>query len=174
MREPTWRRECIYHLSWERLDALCTSLYQRIGADGFEPDIIVAIARGGLVPGVRLSHLFSVEAFEVATIQKNLTSERYSARGRAVVKAFSQLMRDGRVLVVDDIVGSGDTLRVACQALDIPPERLRTAALFVNDSCETPPDYYERRVDDWVVFPWEMPPAALVGDSCSDLPIQHL
>lgn len=174
MREPTWRRECIYHLSWERLDALCIALYQRIRADGFEPDIIVAIARGGLVPGVRLSHLFGVEAFEIATIKKNLTSERYSARGRAVVKAVSQRMREGRVLVVDDIVGSGDTLSVACKALGTPFERLRTAALFVNVSCDAPPNYFEKHVDDWVVFPWEMPPSASVGVSRIDLPIQHL
>jgi hypoxanthine phosphoribosyltransferase len=174
MREPTWRRECIYHLSWERFDALCTSLYQQIWADGFEPDSIVAIARGGLVPGVRLSHLFGLEAFEAATIQKNLTSERYSARGSAVVKAVSQRTRTGRVLIVDDIVGSGDTLHVACKALDIPPDRFRTASLFVNDSCDAPPHYFERRVDDWVVFPWEMPPSALVGESRSDLPIHHL
>jgi hypothetical protein len=72
-----------------------------------------------------------------------------------------QRMKD-RVLVVDDICGSGATLRRLhhdLAPLVSPSVQVLTAVLCLNAGATTLPDYSIWTVADWVVFPWEKPPA---------------
>src|SRR5262249_18918399 len=69
----------------------------------------------------------------------------------------------GRVLIVDDICGSGATLHRLRHGLDpwlSPSAEVLTAVLCLNTGASILPDYSVWTVSDWVVFPWEQPPAA--------------
>ncbi|WP_020501070.1 phosphoribosyltransferase [Sciscionella marina] len=79
-----------------------------------------------------------------------------------LTRALNGQRLKGRVLVVDDICGSGATLRRLRHDLTpllSPSAQLLTAVLCLNTGAATLPDYSIWTVSDWVVFPWEKPPA---------------
>ena len=66
-------------------------------------------------------------------------------------------IRGMKVLLVDDVTDTGDTLRVSLQHLEaLQPREIRTAVL-IHKTCSTViPDYYLRKIIKWrwVIFPW--------------------
>ena len=65
-------------------------------------------------------------------------------------------IRGRRILLVDDIVDTGETLRVAKAYLESKgPREVRAAAPYVKPKASLLPEYYVKVVDRWVVFPYE-------------------
>lgn len=158
--QPLWNHAHIYSLSWSRFEEACQDLYAQISTSNFRPDLIVGIARGGLVPSVRLSHMFGDPALGVISIRRNAGSGRYPSRVIPIV-TWSRIENpdNRRVLLVDDIAGSGDTLHSARQFIGSNAQ-FKSATLVVNANCAVRPDFFVHTVDDWVVFPWESSSAA--------------
>ena len=92
-------RRGIQPVLWEEFHGLCKALAVAVSA--FDPEIIIAIGRGGFYPGTLLAHLLQVELYPV----------RVSRRLRDVVKYQSprwlveppSIVKDQRVLIVDEI-----------------------------------------------------------------------
>jgi hypoxanthine phosphoribosyltransferase len=62
-----------------------------------------------------------------------------------------------RVLVVDDVCDTGETLRAAKELLRLyAPAEVKTATLFVKPGCSEFPDAWVEEADEWVLFPWEV------------------
>lgn len=129
-----------------------------VRASGWLPDFLVAIGRGGLVPGAYLSHALDVP----------LLSVDYSAGvpwfGSDLLARVAEKSRAGRrLLIVDDINDSGRTLGLLRDALEdggAVPGNIRVAVLIANIRSPQPIDYHAREIDrdvvkDWFVFPWE-------------------
>lgn len=144
-------------------------IIRQIGRTDFRPDVIVGIARGGLVPATMLSHYFD----------KQLMVINYSLRDSKVshiseVSDVARKIKEGHnVLVVDDICDSGDTLRMVVDEISAQftaswndpykgwESRLKVAALWNNTAQDVfEPDYVGReisRADDerWIIFNYE-------------------
>jgi hypothetical protein len=144
------------YISWNQFYSLCVKLHQRIIDSGFQPDIIVAIGRGGYMPGRILSDFFAL--LDLATFK----IEHYhqaSRQATAVVKyPLGADLTDKRVLLVDDVSDSGDTFVVALQHLRQhgEPAQLRTATLHHKVVSTYAPDFYARRILKWrwLAYPW--------------------
>lgn len=143
-------------VTWNRFYALARKLAQRVRASGYRPDVIVAIARGGLIPARVLSDLLE---------QPDLTSfriEHYRASQRqAQARVRDPLTADlagRRVLLVDDVTESGDTFVVALEHLRSrgEPAEVRTATLHHKTISPCVPDYYAQKVVKWrwIGYPW--------------------
>jgi len=68
-------------------------------------------------------------------------------------------IKDKRVLLVDDITDTGDTLRVSLEHLkEFEPKEIRTAVLIHKIISGFLPDYYVRKITQWrwVIFPWHI------------------
>ena len=120
------------------------------------PSMVIGINRGGLIPSVYLSHRLRVP------------HESITVKLRDDVKAskpdLSQLEKSfafqHKILIVDDINDSGDTLQYIEQNFGRPKDKVRFAVLVNNKPSKTIVDYFgyeinKEEVPSWIVFPWE-------------------
>ncbi|NPA57421.1 MAG: phosphoribosyltransferase [Epsilonproteobacteria bacterium] len=119
----------------------------------FPFDTILAVSRGGLT----LAH-FLAEYFGIRRLY-TVTSIGYEGRSKLEGPAISKLpdlSGSRRVLVVDDIVDSGDTLEKLLELLrDSYPEiEFRSAVLFTKPSAKVEADYSAATTTEWIQFFW--------------------
>jgi hypoxanthine phosphoribosyltransferase len=156
-----WRRLGPYGLTWPDLGVLLDRIAAGIRADGFAPDVVCPVARGGLVAGGYLATVLDLPKLHVVRVRRTTSDDRYADKQPAVldVVAPATLGPDSTVLVVDDIVGTGATAELVERHLaEYGVQEVRTAALVRNHRSAFQPRYCPLVVDDWVVFPWEAAP----------------
>ena len=142
-------------LSWSDIEKSVGDIATKISESGFEPDAIISILRGGIIPARLLAD--RLEITNIGTIEVKL----YISAGRKGEKPYIRQpltlpIKDKRVLLVDDVSDSGLTLEFALQAISLyMPVEVKTATLYMKPWTRLVPDYYAEEVDKWVVFPWE-------------------
>ncbi len=145
-------------VSWDEIVEWSRGLAGIIKRSGYRPDVIVALARGGYVPARLLCDFLDVE--NLLSIQSQHWTEAAKAEERAIIKFPYKLdLSNYKVLVVDDIVDTGDTLKLAKEFIteNWKPAELKTAALqWISPVAKFKPDYYYIEVKDWTWFqyPW--------------------
>ncbi|MDP2648376.1 MAG: phosphoribosyltransferase family protein [bacterium] len=142
-------------ISWKKLEALTKTLARAVRASKYKPDYLVGITRGGLVPLALLAEEFDTR--NVATF----SAHSYAGEKRdeiTITSTPSADMRGKRVLLVDEIVDSGETIKhvAALIAKRYHAREVRTAVIVVNTKrASFRPDYCATKTEQWVVFPWE-------------------
>jgi hypoxanthine phosphoribosyltransferase len=145
-------------VSWEEIVEWSMGLADTIAKSGFKPDLVVAVARGGFVPARLLCDFLGIE--NLLSIQSQHWTEAAKAEERAILKyPYSVDARGLRVLVVDDIVDTGETLMLARDYIKAnwKPSEVKTAALqWISPVAKFKPDYYYIEVKEWIWFqyPW--------------------
>ena len=138
---------------WDEMRRDVNTLCRTITLDKFDPQVIVGLSRGGLTPGVMMSHWF----------QKPFKPIKASIRDFPDWEEYLPKKTDERVLIVDDICDSGETFIKIQEhlknATDLPVE-VRFASLWWNNECEFKPHYYVQDCakdtnNIWIHFPWE-------------------
>lgn len=143
-------------VSWQRMYSLCRKLAHSILDSGFRPEVIVAVARGGFVPARILCDC--LEVHELAGIRV----VHYGAGGEKKKQArlaapLNTGIRGRKVLLVDDLVDTGETLKVASAYLETQgPADLRTAVMQIKITTEIKPEFSARTIRKWrwVIYPW--------------------
>ncbi len=144
-------------LTWGGVVRDSRRLAWKVRDSGYAPDIIVAIGRGGYVPARILCDYLLIH---------DLASIKVEHWGTCVVKEQAVIkfplaaeIRNKRVLLVDDVTDTGETLKVSLQYLkSFGPREVRTAIL-IHKRCSTiVPDYFLRKIIKWrwVIFPWHV------------------
>jgi xanthine phosphoribosyltransferase len=121
---------------------------------GFQPDTLLAVARGGLT----FAH-----AYAMATDNRNLYSVNSVLYDGEVKRSYAKLSNlpelgsARRVLILDDIVDSGETLKAVLHVLyeRYPDIEFKCASLFYKPSADIQPDFTLREADEWIDFFWE-------------------
>ena len=139
-------------LTWEMVGELCRALALRVARD-FEPDLVVGIARAGVFPGATVSSILQKDFFSL-TISRREGGEL--VRDRPAVLSAAPLQCHGkRILLVDQIASSGDTMRLGLASVrDRGPEEVRTATCFARNGGYQP-DYLALKTDATIIFPWD-------------------
>lgn len=142
-------------LTWEGFGQACDDLARQVTESGFRPRIVIAIARGGLLPAGALAYALDVELVDAINV------ERYSSASQAVPdpvmlapRLDSASVAGEPILIVDDITDSGRTLGLVTRLLRGFGADVRSAVLFSKPNTVFPSDYLWRRTDGWVRFPW--------------------
>lgn len=122
---------------------------------GYEPDVLLAVARGG----VTLAHLMS-QALDMRNLY-SLNSIHYE--GDLKLDTFNifnipDMSHAKKVLVIDDIVDSGETMREILKLLakKFPEVEFKLATLFYKKTAVLQPDYTVREANQWIDFFWEV------------------
>ena len=138
-------------VDWAMFGELCRALALKVARD-YDPDIIVGIARAGVIPGAVIASMLRLDFYSMKISRR----EGDEVRERpAVLSAAPPQARGQRVLIVDEITTSGDTLRLALAAVrDVHPAEVRTATSFAR-STGYQPDYTALALDANVIFPWD-------------------
>jgi hypothetical protein len=152
-RAPGMPETDFLDLSWEFFGELCRVLAVRVAASGYQPDIVVGIAKAGVIPGAVVASILRCDFYSLK-ISRDLGGTRVRARPRILSAAPSEAAGK-RVLIVDEICTSGDTLRMALNALrQVGPADLKTATSLVKHGGYKP-DYFALETAATVVFPWD-------------------
>jgi hypoxanthine phosphoribosyltransferase len=142
------------YISWNTIDQDCKYLADMIQAC----DTIIAIGRGGLVPGTIISYYLDCSLYNFC-----IQSYENNTAGSIVKKQvpdlfFNDNYRDKKVVVIDDLSDKGNTLNAAKKHLDMYQfTNYKFATLYIKRTTSFTPDYYIKSFDDniWLDFPWE-------------------
>lgn len=142
--------------SWGQIYDILLDLAGRIRKDGFRPDVIVGISRGGWPPARVMSDLLSNP--NVA----NVRAEFYLGITETdlepvLTQPVSMNVENKRILIVDEVADTGKSLRmVKDHIIRQRAKEARTVTIYCKPWCIVKPDYFGRETTDWVVFPWEI------------------
>lgn len=135
-------------VSWALFGELCRVLALRVYQD-YDPDAVVGIATAGVIPAAVVADILQVDFYAMKI------SRRRAGGAPELLSSVPVQTAGRRVLLVDEITTSGDTLRLALAGLrDVVPAEIRTATCFSRPAGYAP-DYHALETDALVVFPWD-------------------
>jgi len=144
--------------TWSDVDRWADRLADAIRAADAVPETVVALARGGWVPGRLLCDRLGVRRLLSLRAQHwGLTATRDGTA--QLTEGLSGSARGEKILVVDDITDTGESLRLATEHVATHvPSRLETAAFLHIGHSKFVPTYFAEEIPRdqwvWVVFPW--------------------
>jgi hypoxanthine phosphoribosyltransferase len=139
-------------MSWAEFDRIVQSLSREL-MKKFRPEAVVGVAHGGVFVGGALASALKVEFYPVRI------SRRSRDQGVSAAPKLTGVMPKGlkgrRVVIVDDIAASGDTLELASElAKGAGATAVATAALISRPK-RFSPDFFWERTEAFFVFPWD-------------------
>lgn len=143
------------YLTWEDVQAAAEKTADKIKKDGFIPDIMIAISRGGFDPARIISDQLSIR--KLASLQViYYSSVNEKMKEPQVLFPLNAQIKGLKVLVVDDVSDSGHSLMaVKKYTEDKGAAIVKVATLHHKPWSEFKPDYYADMVDKWILYPWE-------------------
>jgi hypoxanthine phosphoribosyltransferase len=143
--------------NWSDFDNDILDISKQLQDKQWVPDYIVGVKRGGLIPAVKLSHIFNKPLIMMSCQLRD--SDDKEVR----LYEVEEISNDKKVLIVDDICDSGITmsqiiLKFYSNGFNI--DNIKTSSLIYNTSQKFVVDYYAKDIDRshderWIIFPWE-------------------
>jgi len=142
-------------LGWDEFGRASRELAQTIVDDGFEVEIVVAIARGGLLLAGSVAYALGIKSCGALNV------EFYTGIGERLPDPIvlppmldEASLAGKRVLLVDDVSDSGRTLAMAVKMLEATGADVRSVVLYTKPGTVHEPHYTWRRTPLWITFPW--------------------
>jgi len=142
--------------SWNQIYDMLLDLAERIRKNGFKPDIIVGISRGGWPPARVLSDLLSNP--NVANVRAEFYLGVAETKGEpTLTQPISVKIAGKRILIVDEVADTGKSLKIVKEHIVREgAKEVKAVTVYYKPWSIVKPDYYARETSDWVVFPWEI------------------
>jgi uncharacterized protein len=143
------------NLTWQTFGDASRELARAIADDGFEPDLILSIARGGLFLAGSLGYALAVKNLHVMNV------EFYDGVGTTldmpvmlppVPSAVD--FSEKKVLIADDVADSGRTIELVQSFIADHVDTVRTAVIYQKPQSVISCDYVWKHTDRWINFPW--------------------
>jgi uncharacterized protein len=153
--ERTGKRTRVREMSWMEFDRLVQALSRTIKKT-FLPDAVVGVAHGGVFVGGAIASALGVEFHPVRISRRS--RDKAGGEGSTRPKLAGEMpksVKGRRVLVVDDVASSGDTLDLARSLLEkVGAAQIATATLICREGGYQP-DHHAITADELFVFPWD-------------------
>ncbi|WP_016906054.1 phosphoribosyltransferase [Streptomyces xiaopingdaonensis] len=140
-------------------------LAQSVADDGYEPDIILSIARGGLFVAGGLGYALGVKNLHVMNV------EFYEGVGRTLDVPImlpplpnAVDFSEKRILVADDVADTGRTLKLVYEFCEGHAAEVRTAVIYEKPQSLVGCRYVWKRTEKWINFPWSVEPPVVPRD----------
>jgi hypothetical protein len=123
--------------------------------DGFEPDLIIGLSKGALVPAAILSDRLGVECRVVGVrYYKNIYDVEKTPE---IVQYIPDSLDGKKILIVDDVSDTGQTLKfIKKYVVEKGANEIKTCTLHYKPWSVFKPDYYVEETRTWIIYPWEM------------------
>lgn len=131
-------------MNWDELQDYTVKLCSKID---FKPELIVAVARGGVIPAVMIAEKLGIKDMYSVTVKKQEGK-------RKIMTKITERIQGKKILLVEDAIDTGKSMLVVKKYLENEGALVKTAALFVKGSAEIMPDYSLDMKSD-VTFPWK-------------------
>ena len=146
-------------LSWELFGTAIRELARSVVDSGYEPEMVIAIARGGLIPAGALAYATGIKASGTLNVEFYSDIEE-TLPDPVVLEPLldTNAIIGKRLLVVDDVADSGRTLELVLELLGRHTDQVRSAVLYTKPRTIVQPDYSWQQTDLWINFPWSSQP----------------
>jgi hypoxanthine phosphoribosyltransferase len=146
-------------MSWADLGTGARELAEGIRADGYEPEIVLAVARGGLLVAGAIAYALDVKnTFTMNVEFYTGVDERLAAPLLLPPVPDPVDLREARVLIADDVADTGATLGLVKRFCAPHVSEVRCAVLYEKPGSVVACEYVWRRTDRWITFPWSAEP----------------
>jgi hypoxanthine phosphoribosyltransferase len=150
--EVKYVSEPAYRMSWEEVEDIC----RRVALEAersYRPEAVVGIAKGGLIPASIIASLLRIDVHS-CVISRRLRGEIVSDRPR-MLASVGDAVAGQRVLVVDEMVLTGETMRmVSIECSKRKARAVKTACLWAfTESWK--PTWYGMETAGHIMFPWD-------------------
>lgn len=141
--------------TWDQIYEMLLNLVEKIRKNGFKPDIIVGVSRGGWPPARVLSDLMGNPNLA------NVRAEFYlgvaeTKEEPVLTQPVSMKVAGKKVLVVDEVADTGKSLKLVKEhIIEKGATEVKIATVYYKPWSIVKPDYYEKETSRWIVFPWE-------------------
>lgn len=146
-------------LTWNDFGSASRELALDVIRSGFEPEVVVAIARGGLLLAGGIAYALGIKSCGA------VNAEFYTGVGTRLetpilIPPFldAESIDGKKVLLVDDVSDSGRTLAMVVTLLEGMGAEVRTVVLYTKPGTVHEPAYTWRRTAQWITFPWSAEP----------------
>ena len=137
----------VFEVDWPFFGELCRALALRVARD-YEPEIVLGIAKAGVIPGVVVASILQTE-FSSMTVTR-----QEAGADPVLVSGPPPTIRGRRVLLVDETCNTGSTMKLALSEVRaLRPVEVRTAVSFKTG--EYAPDYHAFETDNFIILPWD-------------------
>src|SRR5829696_1028256 len=153
-------------LTYELFGTASRELAEQIAADGYEPDLILSIARGGLFLAGALGYALDVKNLFTMNVEFYTGVDQRLELPVVLPPTLDRVDITGsRVLVADDVADTGKTLELVRDFCAGYVAEVRTAVIYEKPQSVVKGDYVWRRTDRWINFPWStLPPVVRRSD----------
>ena len=142
-------------LSWELFGLAARQLADDVVEDGFTPDLILAIARGGLFLAGALGYGLDVKNIHLTNVEYYTgVDERLDAPVMLPPLPDVAELGGARMLIADDVADTGATLRFVRDFCAEHVAEVRCAVVYQKAISDIECEYVWRRTDRWIDFPW--------------------
>jgi len=163
MDEKTF--ECLV-MDWDMFYGLAKKVAEKINKSGYQPNVIVGLARGGWVLARVLCDFVGVK--DLVSLKVEHWGVTATPDGTAKIKNEIHMdLKGKKVLVVDDLTDTGESMCIAVDYIkSLKPDQIRTASLQHITGAKFKSDYIGEEISwVWVIFPWNF-----TEDLCTIVP----
>lgn len=145
-------------LNWNQFHEKTKKVSEKITRDGFNPDLIIGILRGGIIPAVLVSVLLknkNLFAVKCDSYDSDLFERDRGRTQPKITQSVETSLRNKNVLLVDDVSETGASMKAVVDMLSKKkPKEIRTLVLYCKTWSKFKPDYFGEETSDLVEFPW--------------------
>lgn len=142
-------------LTWDGFGEASRDIARAIVQSEFVPEVVVAIARGGLLPAGSIAYGLGVKNCGAINVEFYTGIGTVLDAPELLPPELDMTYLDGRrVLLVDDVADSGRTLDLAVRLLVERGADVRSAVIYTKPTTIIQPDFSYKDTDRWIDFPW--------------------
>jgi hypothetical protein len=152
VQEASAERE---RLSWAEFGEATRDLARQVGIDGYAPDLVLSVARGGFLVGAALGYALDVKNAWTMNVEFYTgVDERLDVP--MILPPVPELvdLESARMLIADDVADTGQTLQLVKEFCTGRVAEVRCAVLYEKSPSVVKCEYVWRRTDLWIDFPW--------------------
>jgi len=151
-------------LDWQTFGSASRALAQIVVDDGYRPDLVFSVARGGLLVAGALSYALDVKSVHnMNVVYYTGVDERLAKPEVLRPVPEGRDLSGARVLIADDVADTGATLRLVLGFCAEHAAEVRCAVLYEKPGSTVHCEYVWRRTDRWINFPWSTEPPVVPG-----------
>lgn len=142
-------------LTYELFGTAVRELAQQVVDDGYEPDLVLSIARGGLGLGMGLGYALDVKNLSAINVEFYTgVDERLDVPIMLPPTPDAVDLSGLKILIADDVADTGRTLEIVRDFCADHVAEARMAVIYEKPWTVVKADYVWRRTDSWIDFPW--------------------
>jgi uncharacterized protein len=137
----------VLEVDWPFFGELCRALALKVARD-YDPELVLGIAKAGVIPGVVVASILQVEFASMAVTRREEGSQPVLISGPPAT------LKGRRVLLVDETCDTGSTMKLALSEVRaLKPQQVRTAVSFKTGAYT--PDYHAFETANLIILPWD-------------------